>query len=269
MERSPGASIPALFVRSASFGSGLALITGIMTKAGKSVVSCFSPVKWSMLVKMKRSVPKAKAKFELLAGCLCLDFANTVDKRWSGAPEDKLDGYEALVAFGQQAGTFSPSEAQKLQREGMRQKENASRIFHEAVEVRELVFRILTDVAARREVAETDAAALNAALQKVNAGSFIAPGKAQLAWRWTEKDVCAERLLAAVVRSAGEILTSDDIGRVKRCASEKCSWLFLDRSRSHNRRWCEMRTCGSQHKAKAYYHRKTTTQERSEPAEKA
>jgi len=222
-----------------------------------------------MLVKMKRPVPKPKPSFDLLAGSLCLDFANTLDKRQSATPEDKLDGYEALVAFGQQTGTFSHSEAHKLQREGVRQKENAARILHEAAELRELVFRILTAVAARREVAEPDAAALNAALQKVNAGSFIAPGKTQLAWRWTEKDVCAERLLAAVVRSAAEVLTSDDIERVKRCASAKCSWLFMDRSRSHNRRWCEMRTCGSQHKANAYYHRKAATQKRGELPERA
>jgi hypothetical protein len=37
----------------------------------------------------------------------------------------------------------------------------------------------------------------------------------------------------------------DDVARVGRCANEDCGWLFVDRSRRHNRRWCEMRECGS------------------------
>lgn len=213
------------------------------------------------MVKMKRSLPTPK--FDLLAGALCLDFANTVDKRLSDHPEDKLDGYEALIAFGQQTGVFSPSEAQDLRREGMRQKEETTRVFNRAVELREIIFRILTAVATRREVAEADAAALNSALQRVNVGSIITPGKTQLAWHWVEKNTGAERFLGTIVRSAVELLTSDDIERIKQCASEKCSWLFLDRSRSSNRRWCEMRTCGSQHKAKAYYHRKTAERQHS------
>jgi predicted RNA-binding Zn ribbon-like protein len=34
------------------------------------------------------------------------------------------------------------------------------------------------------------------------------------------------------------------------------STLFLDRSRRHNRRWCDMLVCGSRAKARAYYARR-------------
>jgi predicted RNA-binding Zn ribbon-like protein len=173
-----------------------------------------------------------------------------------------MDGYESLIAFGEQTGEFSLSEARTLLREGTRRRGKASRLFQEAIELREMIFRVLTAVAARREVTEADVAALNAALRRANAKSLITPAKAQLAWVCVEKNTGAERLLGKVLRSAAELLTSEDIERVKRCASEKCAWLFLDRSRGHNRRWCEMQTCGSQHKAKAYYHRKTATEKR-------
>lgn len=201
--------------------------------------------------------PSNNLSFDLIAGCLCLDFANTLDKRLSSNPEDKLSGYEELVAFGKQTGVFSHSESRKLLREGRQDKSEASRLFKQAVDLREMVFRILAAVAAGREVSEADAGTLNDALRKLNAGSLVAPGPGQVAWRWVEKSSGVDRLLARIVRSAVEVLTSDDIERVKSCASEKCCWLFMDRSRSRNRRWCEMRTCGSQHKAKAYYKRKT------------
>jgi len=200
--------------------------------------------------------PSHNLSFDLTAGCLCLDFANTVDKRLSSNPEDKLSGYEELVTFGKQTGVFSNSESRELLREGRQDKSEASRLFKQAVDLREIVFRILAAVVAGREVSEADAGTLNDALKKLNAGSLVVPGAGQVAWRWVEKSSGVDRLLARIVRSAVEVLTSDDIERVKRCAAEKCCWLFLDRSRSRNRRWCEMRTCGSRHKARVYYQRK-------------
>jgi predicted RNA-binding Zn ribbon-like protein len=212
--------------------------------------------------------PSHNLRFDLTAGCLCLDFANTVDKRLSSNPEDKLSGYEELVTFGKQTGVFSLSEFRKLQREGRQDKSETSILFKQAVDLREMVFRILSPVAAGREVSEADAGALNDALKKLNAGSLVVPGPGQVAWRWVEKSNGVARLLGRIVRSAVEVLTSDDIERVKQCGAEKCCWLFMDRSRSRNRRWCEMRTCGSQHKSKAYYKRKTVARKHGTAATK-
>jgi predicted RNA-binding Zn ribbon-like protein len=212
--------------------------------------------------------PSHKLRFDLTAGCLCLDFANTVDKRLSGNPEDKLSGYEELVAFGKQTGMLSLAEFRKLRREGRQDKSKASRLFQQAIDLREMIFRILSAVAVGREVSKADEGILNDALQKLNAISLVVPGPGQVAWRWVEKSSGVDRLLGRIVRSAVEVLTSDDIERVKRCAAETCCWLFMDRSRSRNRRWCEMQTCGSQHKAKAYYKRKTVAQVQARAATK-
>jgi predicted RNA-binding Zn ribbon-like protein len=131
-----------------------------------------------------------------------------------------------------------------------------------------MIFRILSAVAVGREVPEADAGGLNDALQKLNAGSLLVPGPRQVAWRWVEKSSDVARLLERILRSAVEVLTSDDIERLRQCAAEKCSWLFMDGSRSRNRRWCDMRTCGSQHKAKAYYKRKTAARKHGRAATK-
>jgi predicted RNA-binding Zn ribbon-like protein len=194
--------------------------------------------------------------FDLSAGCLSLDFANTGYQRLSNNPEDKLSGYQELVAFGKQTGVFSLSASRKLRREGKQDKNAAARLFQQAVDLRERIFRIVSAVAAGREVSEADAHALNDALQKLNVGSLVVPDPGQVAWRWVEKSSGVAQLLERIVRSAVNLLTSEDIERVKLCAGEECSWLFMDGSRSRNRRWCEMRTCGSRHKAKAYYQRK-------------
>lgn len=201
--------------------------------------------------------PSHNPDFDLTAGFLCLDFANTLNKRLSSSPEDKLRGYDELVTFGKHTGVFSHSESRKLLHEGRRDKTEASRLFKQAVDLREMIFRILAAVVAGHEVSETDASTFNDELQKLNASSLVAPSPGQVAWRWVEKSSGVDRLIGRIMRSAVEVLTSDDIESVKRCAAEKCCWLFMDRSRSRNRRWCEMRTCGSQHKSKAYYKRKS------------
>ena len=204
---------------------------------------------------MERRSPTPK--FDLTAGCLCLDFANTVDDRLSRNPEDKLSGYPELVAFGRQTGVFSVSEAQNLRRQGRQDPGEASRLFAQALGVREMIFRIMTAVGNGSAASPADVAALNAALQELHRRSQLAPEYGHAAWRFLDNDRGAARLTGRILRSAAEVLTSGDIDRVRQCAAGTCSWLFLDRSRSRNRRWCEMRTCGSQHKARAYYRRKT------------
>ena len=62
-------------------------------------------------------------------------------------------------------------------------------------------------------------------------------------------------LANAGIRSAADLLTSDEAARVRECAAESCSWLFVDRSRTRRRRWCDMKTCGNRNKAKLYYQR--------------
>jgi predicted RNA-binding Zn ribbon-like protein len=55
-----------------------------------------------------------------------------------------------------------------------------------------------------------------------------------------------------VARSAAELLQSEELGRVRRCDGEDCRWLFLDTSRSRNRRWCDMADCGNTAKVRRY-----------------
>jgi predicted RNA-binding Zn ribbon-like protein len=62
-------------------------------------------------------------------------------------------------------------------------------------------------------------------------------------------------MLCAVALSAAELLTSDRVDRVRECASETCSWLFLDGSRNRRRKWCDMASCGNRAKARRYYAR--------------
>lgn len=61
--------------------------------------------------------------------------------------------------------------------------------------------------------------------------------------------------VGAVLAQLYRLSNSGDLDRLKMCASEECSWIFFDRSKPGNRRWCSSDVCGNRHKARAYRER--------------
>lgn len=64
-----------------------------------------------------------------------------------------------------------------------------------------------------------------------------------------------EWLLAAVARSAAEIIAEGPRARLRLCANPRCGLFFYDTSRTHRRRWCSMTVCGNRHKVAAFTRR--------------
>ena len=62
-------------------------------------------------------------------------------------------------------------------------------------------------------------------------------------------------LLAAVARDGVELLGGPLGERIRRCAGEGCALLFVDTSRSGERRWCSMAACGNKAKVADYRQR--------------
>jgi predicted RNA-binding Zn ribbon-like protein len=63
------------------------------------------------------------------------------------------------------------------------------------------------------------------------------------------------RALGTIALDAATMLGSDQRSRIRICASETCSARFFDRSPAGRRRWCSMRTCGNEAKARRHRQR--------------
>jgi predicted RNA-binding Zn ribbon-like protein len=124
-----------------------------------------------------------------------------------------------------------------------------------AVQLREAIHAIFAAVAERRGIPSTDLARLNASVQNAAEHARITHANRRFTWEWILPDSRLDSMLWPVARVASELLTSDDLAYVRRCASEPCGWLFLDRTKNHSRRWCEMKVCGNRDKARKYYQR--------------
>lgn len=46
------------------------------------------------------------------------------------------------------------------------------------------------------------------------------------------------------------------LDRLKMCASDECRWIYFDRSKPGNRRWCSSAICGNRHKTRAHRRRR-------------
>ncbi|HST87639.1 MAG TPA: ABATE domain-containing protein [Ktedonobacterales bacterium] len=196
------------------------------------------------------------ATLPLRGGRLCLDFANTVD--WhAGARhgQEYLTSYAELIAWGRHAGILAGDEAHTLMREAAHHAERAQAALDQAIALREVVYRVFSVLAHGRPTDAGDLAALNAVLVEAHAHLRLRAGTPHFSWAWEPDGPALDRILWPVARSAAELLTADELERVRECASDSCGWLFLDTSKNRSRRWCDMAGCGNRAKARRHYAR--------------
>jgi predicted RNA-binding Zn ribbon-like protein len=193
--------------------------------------------------------------FELSGGALCLDFVNTVDDRPTRRPKELLHGYQDLIAWGSQAGAVTARQARALETEAARRPREARAALEGARAVRETLFALFFVAAAGGRLPEADLESLNPSLAAALGRLRLAPGRGRGAlWIWPDQPAL-ERIVWGVLRSAADLLTSDDLGRLRECASDTCAWLFLDRSKNRSRRWCDMTVCGNRDKVRRHRQR--------------
>jgi predicted RNA-binding Zn ribbon-like protein len=201
--------------------------------------------------------PPALPSFEL-SGSLSLDFVNTWGDR--GRPEtEKLRGYPDLLAFARQAGLSTGEEEARLKVWAEGHQEAAAAAFTRSRDLREDLYRILSAVAASRPTAAADLERLNAALPEALSQLRLERRGERFDWTWAATAESLDAPLRPILRSAAELLTSDELQQVRECAGGDCTWLFLDRSRNRSRRWCSMETCGNRAKAHRHYRRRSGT----------
>jgi predicted RNA-binding Zn ribbon-like protein len=183
---------------------------------------------------------------ELVGNALCLDFANTVNKR----PDPDRDSLSSVVALRTWATAAALEPAHEMQ--------GRATDLAAARRLREAVYRVFSAVAAGQEpnqrdivpILETYAAALRSAqLRREDTGFGL---------RWPAPHMVRE-ITWMVAASATQLLLSGPLDRVGECPS--CHWLFLDTSRGGQRRWCSMAVCGSRDKSQRYYTTKPHSQE--------
>lgn len=193
---------------------------------------------------------------ELSGNWLCLDFTHTLQERYSTQRLEQLRRYDDLVAWGIFTQLLTHEEARQLLREAQAHPEQADAALQRAIETRELLYRVFYAIAGDAHPDEQDMALLNALLAGAMPHTRLVREDGRYTWDWASDKQEFDVMLWHVIRSAADLLTSEKLRDVRACAAEDCRWLFLDTSKNHTRRWCDMQTCGNQAKARRHYSRK-------------
>ncbi|MEO8973242.1 MAG: ABATE domain-containing protein [Ktedonobacteraceae bacterium] len=193
----------------------------------------------------------------LLGERLCLDFANTIDPRIGDHPHEYLKDYPDLVQWSQHLGIFTEKEGQVLLRKATEEPEEVKITFEQAITLRETIYRIFSSIARKTNPQDADLATLKSAFIEVMAHAQLTTTPEGFVWNWVKLEDQFDGMLWPIVRSAIELLTSEEVRRVKECPGlGDCGWLFLDTSKNGSRQWCSMESCGSRAKMRRQYARK-------------
>ncbi|HEX8274945.1 MAG TPA: CGNR zinc finger domain-containing protein [Longimicrobiaceae bacterium] len=194
-------------------------------------------------------------ELSLVGGRLILDFTNSVGSRGVVVERDRLRGYPELLWWGVRAEVLTDAERRELLRRAVERPAEAEEVFRRAIDFREASWRLLRAVEDGAAPDAADLATVNREVARAMSHARLTRTAEGFAWGWDDAPE-ADRVLWPVARSAAELLTSPELGRVGRCAAESCGWLYLDTSKNRSRRWCDMRDCGNRAKVRRHYHRR-------------
>jgi predicted RNA-binding Zn ribbon-like protein len=185
------------------------------------------------------STGEVRDGFAFYAGHLALDLPATLRGRLRGTPKDLLTEPQDLARWLRAAGMSSnfpaTTSADLAHARGLRENIYAlalARIAGDAEDVRARSRRTLNRLAAER-----------------GAQPQLDP-RGVLHWSGSVPE-----LLATLAADAVRLFGSVQAARIRQCEAEACARLFLDTSRSGERRWCSMTSCGNKAKVAEFRRR--------------
>jgi predicted RNA-binding Zn ribbon-like protein len=195
-------------------------------------------------------------QFDLCGGALCLDFINTLDDRYSNEPEELIKSYIDLARFAEDAAVLPRQQADRLCAESVATPERAEKVLAAAIEMREAMYAVFWALVRKTPVTPSALLVLNRYIQSAAQHESLIRQGPRFELRFDASPSDLEAPLWPIARSAAKLLASDQLQFVRACASKTCEWLFLDESKNHRRRWCDMTKCGNRAKVRRFYKRK-------------
>jgi len=195
---------------------------------------------------------RERKPFELIGGNPALDLVNTLDWRFrtEPPPEELLTDYDDLAQFSAQSNLVSDALARRLIRNASENK--AAQVVAAVRELREAAALVLYAALDGDQFRAPAIATLEGYFKKARDAQRLLRAGGRLGWEFPQSNALPELPLWLLSLSTAELLTSDEMERVRACGNAECRWLFLDTSKNHTRRWCDMKICGNRMKARRF-----------------
>ena len=188
----------------------------------------------------------------LLGGRLAVDFANAPG--YPGVPGQQLS-WEEFVAFLEASRIVSPERGANLLSLTRTDPQAADALLSRAVRLRDALRKAFAAIIRHERISADGVEPVNEILRITEGHDELGFDGTNWKLEFIAREGGLEWLLAAVARSAAEIITEGPLARLRLCANPVCGLFFCDTSRTRRRRWCSMAVCGNRHKVASFARR--------------
>lgn len=193
-------------------------------------------------------------------GEFSLDFINSKVMDTRTMPFiDLFSDYEYIVLWFRHLQLLNDEEVERYCQLAKQDPINAQKAYEKITTLRDANYRIFTAIAHNQKPASGDLDILNQNLGEAMSNRKVISTPEGIKWVWNKGDDSLDWMAWPVAHSAAQILTSDQVQRVRECSG--CYWMFMDTSRNGMRRWCDMKTCGNRAKAHRHYEKTKNVKE--------
>jgi predicted RNA-binding Zn ribbon-like protein len=189
--------------------------------------------------------------FELIGGHPALDLVNTLDWRFrDGGPEELLASYGDLLRFAAQAEILTAKQTRQILRTATDRA--AADALVSCREIREAAADIFYAAVDDRTPAASHIKIIERSFEEARQHQRLAWSGSRMVWEWPGAECGPDLPVWMLAVSTARLLLSDQMRLVRACEKADCRWLFLDTSKNHSRRWCDMKICGNRIKARRF-----------------
>lgn len=193
-------------------------------------------------------LPNSLPTNRMVAGRLALDFANL-------KPVSRMLSWDEFVAFLVDARVVVAERAAHLLALPGVEPMAVDGVLLKAIRLRESLRAIFAAMVEQQGYSKSWVGPINDILQLTEGHDELQAVSDRWQLQFVAREDRLEWLLAAVARSAAELLVEGTSAPIRRCANPKCRLFFYDDSRTRQRRWCAMAVCGNRHKVAAFHRR--------------
>jgi|SRR5579862_5271927 len=180
----------------------------------------------------------------LIGGRLAIDFVNR-------AKPDSLS-WESLVRFLEEVRITSVERTLRLLNLPQNDPQSADQLLQKARRLSTALEKIFSSVVRKEKIARDWTEPINEILRITEGHDELVQQEGAWRMEFVAREGGLDWLLAAIARSAAELVAEGSNSRIRLCASENCGLFFYDNSRTQQRRWCSMSVCGNRSKVAAF-----------------
>jgi predicted RNA-binding Zn ribbon-like protein len=196
------------------------------------------------------ATPKDQTLFDFSGGHPALDFVNSLDNRFrDDGPNEMLASYGDLLRFLEETDLLSHERARILSKAVTT--DVGERTLQSVRELREATAAVFYGSLGGKPPAPQDVRLLEKYFLDASRHRELCWDDG-LSWQWGRFETEPRLPVWILSQAVADILLSAQKARVRTCDADTCRWLFLDTSKNHTRRWCNMKVCGNRMKARRF-----------------